>query len=536
MSFLDKDDPEGRRHPPDPPRRRRQGHRPRQFRRRHDDARHAVGQDQAQPARACPHRVDQHRQGDGVARRQGGDHPRRFPGHPAGQAFIGAAPANLRDLSRNCMASGKALYEGHAVAAVAATSPAIAEQALELIEVEYEVLPHVMDVEAAMAADAPVLHDDIFTAGVEPKPTKPSNVAKMVRFAKGDVEAGFAEADVVIERRYTTKPVHQGYIEPHACVVSVGAGRPNHDLELEPGPVHGPRLHRAHRRRRHRQHPRDPGRDRRRLWRQDDRLSRAGRLHAVEEVGPAGQDRDEPRGGVPGDRADLGRGRRSQARRQEGRPDRRRQGRAQIPVGRVSGLAGPAGLHLRLCALRPAERRVDRLRRAQQSPQGRRLSRAGRADLGVRGRKLPRRAGRASSRSIRWSCARRTAPRTAPRRRTARPGPISAISKTLEAAQGASAVQGAARPQPGARHRLRLLAQCRRRIERRGARQRGRHGHRDRGPSRHRRLARLDGDDGGRGAGRSVRERPPGRRRHRRRSASAPRPAAAASPLPAAWR
>jgi CO/xanthine dehydrogenase Mo-binding subunit len=146
-----------------------------------------------------------------------------FPDITPARAFIGAAPANLRDLSRNCMATGKVLYEGHAVAAVAATSPAIAEQACELIEVEYEVLPHVMDVEAAMAPDAPVLHDDIFTAGVDPKPTKPSNVSKMVRFTKGDVEAGFREADIVIERRYTTKPVHQGYIEPHACVVAVGA-------------------------------------------------------------------------------------------------------------------------------------------------------------------------------------------------------------------------------------------------------------------------------------------------------------------------
>ena len=144
-----------------------------------------------------------------------------FPDIPPDKRTIGAMPHNLWDLSRNCMAKGKALYEGHAVAAVAATSPAIAEQALDLIEVEYEVLPHVMDVEAAMAPDAPLLHDDIFTAGVEPKPSKPSNVSKMVRFAKGDVEAGFAEAEIVIERRYTTKPVHQAYIEPHACVVSV---------------------------------------------------------------------------------------------------------------------------------------------------------------------------------------------------------------------------------------------------------------------------------------------------------------------------
>ena len=146
-----------------------------------------------------------------------------FPDITPERAHIGAAPHNLRDLSLNCMAKGKVLYEGHPVAAVAATSQLIAEQALDLIEVEYEVLPHVMDVEAAMAEDAPLLHDNIFTAGIEPKPEKPSNIAKVVRFAKGDVEAGFKEADVVIERRYTTKPVHQAYIEPHACLVSVGA-------------------------------------------------------------------------------------------------------------------------------------------------------------------------------------------------------------------------------------------------------------------------------------------------------------------------
>jgi CO/xanthine dehydrogenase Mo-binding subunit len=146
-----------------------------------------------------------------------------FPDVPPDRAFIGEAPANLRDLSRNCMAQGKALYEGHAVAAVAAISPAIAEQALDLIDVEYEVMPYVMDVEAAMAPDAPVLHNDVFTVGADPKPTKPSNVAKIVRFNKGDIEAGFQEAEITVERRYTTKPVHQAYIEPHACVVAVAA-------------------------------------------------------------------------------------------------------------------------------------------------------------------------------------------------------------------------------------------------------------------------------------------------------------------------
>src|SRR5438552_18222660 len=102
-----------------------------------------------------------------------------FPDVPPERAHIGAAPHNLRDLSLNCMAKGKVLYEGHAVAAVAATSPAIAEQARALIEVGYDGLPHVMDVEAAMAPDAPLLHDNIFTAGIEPKPEKPSNVSKM---------------------------------------------------------------------------------------------------------------------------------------------------------------------------------------------------------------------------------------------------------------------------------------------------------------------------------------------------------------------
>src|ERR1044071_3206857 len=146
-----------------------------------------------------------------------------FPDVPPEKAHIGAAPHNLRDLSLNCMAKGKALYEGHAVAAVAATSPLIAEQALDLIEVAYEVLPHVMDVEAAMSPDAPLVHDNIFTAGVEPKPEKPSNIAKMFALPKGDAAAGFREADLIVERRSTTKPVHQAYIEPHACLVSVGA-------------------------------------------------------------------------------------------------------------------------------------------------------------------------------------------------------------------------------------------------------------------------------------------------------------------------
>ena len=104
---------------------------------------------------------------------------------------------------------------------MAATSAAVARRALKLIDVKYEVLPHVIDVVEAMRADAPVLHDDLFTVGVEPEPEKPSNVAKRVEITLGDVEAGFKKADVIVEREFKTAPVHQGYIEPHAALASV---------------------------------------------------------------------------------------------------------------------------------------------------------------------------------------------------------------------------------------------------------------------------------------------------------------------------
>ena len=286
------------------------------------------------------------------------------------------------------MARGKALYDGHAVAAVAAISPAIAEQALDLIEVEYEVLPHVIDVEAAMAPDAPVLHDDIFTAGVEPKPTKPSNIAKMVRFAKGDVEAGFAEAEVVDRARATRrKPVHQAYIEPHACVVSVG---PDGQCTIWSS-SQGQFMVRAYT-------ARIVGADIANIRAIPAEIGGGfgGKtivyLEPVAYVlskksGRRGQAGDEPRRGVPRHRPDLGRRRRGQARRQEGRHAHRGQGRAQIPGRRVPGLAGRPGLHVRLCLLRPAERRHHRLRRGEQPAEGRGLPRARRADLGVRRRK-----------------------------------------------------------------------------------------------------------------------------------------------------
>lgn len=144
-----------------------------------------------------------------------------FADQPSELTAAGEMMLNYRDVVRNVMAREKVLYEGHPVAALAATSASVARKALRLIKVDYEILPHVTDVVAAMAADAPLLDESMITAGVMPAPTTASNVAKRAEFGHGDVETGFAEADVVIEREFRTESVHQGYIEPQACVANV---------------------------------------------------------------------------------------------------------------------------------------------------------------------------------------------------------------------------------------------------------------------------------------------------------------------------
>jgi CO/xanthine dehydrogenase Mo-binding subunit len=131
---------------------------------------------------------------------------------------MGELAMNPLYLSMNMLAHDKVLYDGHAVAAVAATSPHIAEEALKLIKVDYEVLPHVMNVLDAMKDDAPILLPDVRTSGAPEKSDKPTNIASQVRFARGDLDAGFKAADVVVEREFDTAMVHQGYIEPHNAV------------------------------------------------------------------------------------------------------------------------------------------------------------------------------------------------------------------------------------------------------------------------------------------------------------------------------
>ncbi|MCH8280479.1 MAG: xanthine dehydrogenase family protein molybdopterin-binding subunit [Chloroflexi bacterium] len=122
---------------------------------------------------------------------------------------------NLKFLHDNILAGEKVLYMGHPVAAVAATSAHVAEEALRLIDVAYEPLPAVTNVEDAMRPGAPILHDTLPGSGLDIEVGRGTNVARHQRFTLGDVESGLREADVVIEREYRTATVHQGYIEPH---------------------------------------------------------------------------------------------------------------------------------------------------------------------------------------------------------------------------------------------------------------------------------------------------------------------------------
>ena len=139
-----------------------------------------------------------------------------MPETDGGSVVLGeGGSTDIKFLQDNILASDKALYKGHAVAAVAATSPHIAEEATGLIEIDYEILPPVMDVRKAMANDAPLLHEDLKTTSLGKTSAGSSNVAKHLQFQQGDIEKGFAEADEVVEKEFKTATVHQGYIEPH---------------------------------------------------------------------------------------------------------------------------------------------------------------------------------------------------------------------------------------------------------------------------------------------------------------------------------
>ncbi len=133
---------------------------------------------------------------------------------------------NIRMVAENALAHEKVLYKGHAIAAVAASNPHIAEEALDLIKVDYELLPAVLNVQDAMKEDAPILHENMTTRfrvdrfGRGEDTGVKSNIAGHIQFKRGDIARGFKEADIIVERELSTQTVHQGYIEPHASTAS----------------------------------------------------------------------------------------------------------------------------------------------------------------------------------------------------------------------------------------------------------------------------------------------------------------------------
>lgn len=118
------------------------------------------------------------------------------------------------------LAGGVVRFIGEKVAAVAAESEEIADEAVGLIDVEYEEMTPLLDPLAAIDPDAPLLHPEVQGyRGLLHPIERPSNVFVDMQWVKGDAEAGFREADIIVENTFTTRPVHQAYIEPHACVV-----------------------------------------------------------------------------------------------------------------------------------------------------------------------------------------------------------------------------------------------------------------------------------------------------------------------------
>ncbi|MFQ5879711.1 MAG: xanthine dehydrogenase family protein molybdopterin-binding subunit [Dehalococcoidia bacterium] len=143
-----------------------------------------------------------------------------MPNVAKGTTFpLGEMPVEVSGIALLNMARNEALFHGHAVAAVAATDPWIAQEALALIEVEYEELPAVFDVEEAMKPGAPIVDPTLRTTDMLRRSVsdEPTNVAVKLEMGRGDVEQGLKEAAVVVEETYVVGQAHQGYIEPQAC-------------------------------------------------------------------------------------------------------------------------------------------------------------------------------------------------------------------------------------------------------------------------------------------------------------------------------
>jgi CO/xanthine dehydrogenase Mo-binding subunit len=118
------------------------------------------------------------------------------------------------------LADERVRFVGERVAAVAAEDRDAAEEALGLIDVEYEELPAVLDLLQAVREDAPILHPEVNGYLGLPRPLEnPSNVFVRDTWSKGSIDRGFAEADLIVENTFSVPRQHQAYLEPHSCMV-----------------------------------------------------------------------------------------------------------------------------------------------------------------------------------------------------------------------------------------------------------------------------------------------------------------------------
>ncbi len=147
-----------------------------------------------------------------------------FPELPVGTMIpMGETGYDMWMVAELNMARRKVCWVGQPVAAVAASDLHVAEAALALIEVDYEPLPAVLDIEAAMADGAPVLHEHVFTKGVEPRPRSPSNLCSRTVIGRGDAQAALAGAHARARASVRVDTAHQGYLEPQVVVAEVDA-------------------------------------------------------------------------------------------------------------------------------------------------------------------------------------------------------------------------------------------------------------------------------------------------------------------------
>jgi xanthine dehydrogenase molybdenum-binding subunit len=147
-----------------------------------------------------------------------------FPVVPVGSTIpMGETGYDMWMVAAINMARDKVYWIGQPVAAVAAVDVHTAAAALALIDIEYEPLEPVLGILAAMAPEAPVLHEHVFTKGIEPRPRAPSNVCSRVVISRGDASAALADAHASARVRVKVDTAHQGYLEPQVAVAQVDA-------------------------------------------------------------------------------------------------------------------------------------------------------------------------------------------------------------------------------------------------------------------------------------------------------------------------